>query len=229
MEVHATVTLPGRSGQARDNVINSWAFSVSDIADPNDVWDELRDVLVDFYETTDDLVTTKIARYIGNAIDRSVKPMCRFYNIDAHLSGSPAGSPVAMREFPSALTGAASPTDLPSEVAVVLTMAADFGSDVEFGPGTRPRARDRARVFVGPLNITASETVLGIARPAAEFRTNLAEAGARMARHVGLVDHVVWSRRSANTKPSSNVWVDDAFDTQRRRGQRATTRTARAA
>lgn len=220
MDIHATVTLPGRSGQARDNIINSFAFGVSDVAPPEDVWDELLDVLVEFYEGTDALVTTALSRYMGNAIDRSVKPMCRFYDITGHLSGTPAGSPVAMREFPAALGGSASAVDLPSECAVVLTMAADFGTDVEFGPGTRPRARDRARIFLGPLNQTASQTVLGIARPADELRTNLAEAGARLARHVGLVDHVVWSRRGARTKPSTNVWVDDAFDTQRRRGER---------
>lgn len=226
--VHTTVTLPHRSGLARDNVINSFTFDTVDPLSPG-LYDEIRDSVEEFYNATDALVLVQVGRYINSSISRSTPPIVRMYDVSAHMSGAPAGSPVGTRAFVANLPSSASETGLPNEVAVCLTMAADFGSDVEFGPGTRPRARDRARVYVGPLNITAAFSAVGITKPDTDFRTNLAEAGARLARRLGTANVVVWSRAAAATKPVTHVWVDDAFDTQRRRGERPTSRIERAA
>lgn len=224
--IHATVTMPARSGLARDNVVNSFTFDTIDDLSPT-LFDEITSQLHDFYELADALVVTPISRYIGNFIDRALPPMVRMYDVTGHLGGTPAGSPIAIRDFPAPLTAAASSTDIPSEVAVCLTMAAAYGADVEFGPGTRPRARDRARVYIGPLNITAVTTFGGICRPDPAFRDNLAEAGVRLARGGALAQLVIWSRVGGTTKTVLNAWVDDATDTQRRRGQRPIVRSAR--
>jgi hypothetical protein len=205
----------------RDDVVNTFTFDVIDGGDP-DTYDEIASHIHSFYELTDGLVLTPMSRYIGNAINRSVIPVIRIYDVTAHLGGTPAGSPVAMRDFGTALTPAASATDLPSEAAVAVSFQADYLGDVEFGPSTRPRARDRARIYLGPLNLTAAATTLGICRPDTDLRTNLAESAARLARGGPLAQLVVWSRKGGTTKQVKNVWVDDAFDTQRRRGQAPT-------
>jgi hypothetical protein len=220
---HATVTLPHRSGLARDNVINSFTF---DSVDPltADIFDEIRDALEEFYNATSAEVLVQVGRYINSSISRSSAPIVRIYDVSGHMSGAPAGSPVGTRAFAAALPSSASEIGLPNEAAVCLTMAADFGSDVEFGPGTRPRARDRARVYIGPLNVTAAQTTLGITRPDVDMRNNLAQSGIRLARRFATVNLVVWSRAAASTKTVTHVWVDDAFDSQRRRGERPTSR-----
>lgn len=225
--IHSTVTLPHRSGLARDNVINSFTFDTNDPADAT-IFDEIRDALEEFYTATSDVVLVAVGRYINSSISRSSAPIVRMYDVSAHLGGGPAGSPVGTRAFSAALPNSATETGLPNECAICLTMAADFGSDVEFGPGTRPRARDRARVYIGPLNGTAAQTTLGITKPDVDCRTNIAESGARLARRLSTANVVVWSRAAASTKPVTHVWVDDAFDTQRRRGERPTSRIERA-
>lgn len=225
---HVTVTFPSITGLARDNVVNTFTFNDPLGILPADL-DAIHAAIVQFYEGTDALVVNAISSYMGPAISRSSFPVVRYYDVDGHLNGSPAGSPERIDTGTWSLGGGASSTGLPSEVAVCLTAYADFGSDVEFGPGTRPRARDRARIYLGPLNITAQNTFAGRTKPDGALITNLAEAGARLARAPMGPNWVVWSRRSATVKPITSCSVDDAFDTQRRRGERPTAKTTRAA
>jgi hypothetical protein len=113
----------------------------------------------------------------------------------------------------------------------VLCYHADFGTDAEFGPGgaTRPRARDRGRVYIGPLSasgcISQEATTL---RPfvSDNLRNTLIDAGRRLANFAGLpATWVVWSRKAAAVHNVVALSVDDAFDTQRRRGERPNVRT----
>lgn len=225
---HVTATLPSITGLARDNVVNTFTFNDPLGILPADM-DAIGGAVIQFYEGIDDLVLNPVSSYIGPAISRSVPVTLRYYDVDGHLNGSPAGSPVRVDSAAWTLGGSASSTGLPSEVAVVLTAYADFGADVEFGPGSRPRARDRGRVYIGPLNVTAQTTAIGRTKPDPALITNLAEAGARLARAAMNANWVVWSRRSATTKQVTRVSVDDAFDTQRRRGERPTAKTVRVA
>lgn len=225
---HVTVTLPSVTGLSRDDVVNTFTFHQTGGILPSDL-DDIFTALNQFYEATDALVLNSISSYIGPAMTRSKPVIVRFYDIDGHLNGTPAGSPVLIRGTDWSLGGSASSNGLPSEVAICLTAYADFNGDVEFGPGTRPRARDRARVYIGPLNVTAQTTAIGRTKPDGALITNLAEAGARLARAPMGPDWVVWSRRAAATKIVTSCSVDDAFDTQRRRGERPTAKTTRVA
>lgn len=225
---HVTVTLPAITGLSADNVVNTFTFNQAGGILPSDM-DDIFTALNAFYEQVDALVLNPIASYIGPAVSRSQPVVVRFYDIDGHLNGSPAGSPVLIRPNDWSLGASASATGLPSEVAICLTAYADYLGDVEFGPGTRPRSRDRARIYVGPLNVTAQTTAIGRTRPDPALLTNLAEAGARLARAPMGPNWVVWSRRSATIKPVTKVSVDDAFDTQRRRGIDPTAKTIRIA
>lgn len=111
-------------------------------------------------------------------------------------------------------------TGFPSEVAVTMSFQATPIS------GT-PQARRRNRVFLGPLatalastisvaDVRVSATLLALVDT---FGTNLLAANDASA------IWVVRSELTGDTAPVANGWVDNAFDTQRRRGADATTRS----
>lgn len=224
---HVTVTLPAITGMARDDVVNTFTFNEPGGILPADL-DAIETALFDFYNGTAAPQVNAVSSYIGPAISRSATCTVRFYDIDGHLNGSPVGSPERVDAAAFTLLGSASSSGLPSEVACAITLYADYLGDVEFGAGTRPRARDRGRLFIGPLNLNAQTTAIGRTRPDPGMVTDLAESAARLARAPMGPNLVVWSRRSATVKPVTRVSVDDAFDTQRRRGIEPTAKTFRA-
>lgn len=113
-----------------------------------------------------------------------------------------------------------STTNLPGEVALCSSYRAPLES------GEIP-ARRRGRIYIGPLCSAVLLTGTTVpTRPSSTFRTCVAEATQRLAEDSTLgARWVVWSRVNSSASPIEFGWVDDAFDTQRRRGVAATTRT----
>lgn len=122
---------------------------------------------------------------------------------------------------------------LPSEVAVCLSFQADAVSGLS-------QKRRRGRIYLGPICADTAltvEVVNGQMRPRASVRTVIANAAHDMA--VGtplpILGSVKWAVYSPTTDLTStlddafhditNGWIDDSFDTQRRRGPAPTTRT----
>lgn len=221
--VHTTVTLEHKSGQPRDRVVNTFTFSsVGVIGDFGFL--DVNVALDHFYNDVAAGAASSVSSLISGAMSRTIKPIIRHYDVTGHLAGDPAGSPIAEYDMPNVLDANSGATPLPSEVAICLTAAADFNADVEFGPGTRPRARDRSRLYIGPLH--ASVLDVGAANqpvPSPGAIDTLRFAGAAL-RDDANTTWCVWSRAGQTVKPITNVWVDNAFDTQRRRGERATAR-----
>jgi hypothetical protein len=142
------------------------------------------------------------------------------------LNGTAAGSPANVSSL-TALPAALDPNPLPSEVAICLSYHGSYGSDFEFSPGQRPRQRDRGRIFVGPLirTVVDMDGTTHRPKPSGSVQTSLQQAAARLqAALVPDITWVVWSRKNASVKAVTEVSVDDAFDTQRRRGERAIAR-----
>lgn len=176
-----------------------------------------------------------IAEFISGAVERSALACkVKYYDITAHLSGTPVGSPVAVDSF--TLLGSETNNALPREVSCVVTLRGEDWDQVAVStpggaPGpegdVRPRQRRTGRVYVGPLNTStlANDTnhrsyVSDVCRGALlngffYFQTELVAAGYQLE---------VWSRKNASTYPCVRVEVDDAFDIQRRRGEDATVR-----
>ena len=104
---------------------------------------------------------------------------------------------------------------LPNEVAVCLSYHA--------APPVVPRRR--GRIYIGPLNLnatTAATTSTVPPRPTLAFRTRLATAGAFLRSNA-----VGWAVRSEASDGYSMItdgWVDDEFDTMRKRGPDSTSR-----
>lgn len=109
---------------------------------------------------------------------------------------------------------------LPQEVALCSSFQGDRVSGI-------PQSRRRGRVYIGPLAVAALNDAAG--RPASAFVTALADATeALLLASIadGAYDWVVYSPTDDALVPIDNGWVDNAFDTQRRRGVAASGRTS---
>lgn len=231
-----TVTIAAASGLSEDAVVNQFVFNCDgSVAGAHP---DIDAVLNDFYNAVQ-ASGAKIAQYLSNSLGGTSPAACtvRTYDITDHLDGSPHGSPVAETTFGLAAR-TASTVSLPDEVALVLTLrgtnwasqpieradGADPGSAID-----RPRQRYSGRIFLGPFNSSANVEVDGHGRPSATLRTTILDAAEALSNgiQVGGHDWAVWSRVDATYHEMNSVQIDDAWDTQRRRGVAPTARTTR--
>jgi hypothetical protein len=234
---HVQVILPAASGLLRDSVVNTFTFQAGADLGSSDYGD-IDTAIAHFFNTAASGATQAIGAYIGASVSRSVDVITKHYRVESHLSGSPAGSPAHvgnLGHLVSTISGATG--GFPSEVAIALGFHGPYTGVAEFGggtPPTRPRSRLRGRIYVGPLLLnsvvwsvesTTNRIVVG-----SQIKTDLLAAGAAMFDELaGLspaVNWVVWSRKNADVAVISTLTVDDAFDTQRRRGQDPQVRTS---
>lgn len=217
--VKVEVVLAHLSGLAKDAVVNDFAFTTPSTPPTGAELTAISTALVSFYNTVPS-GHNSIANIIGPTISRvALVHQIRFYDITGHEDGSRAGSPVRVDTWTlNAMTAGAAP--LPTECAIALSFHSPFFSDPEFGIGTRPRSRDRGRIYIGPLVQGTLDHNPPVNRPfvAQSTRETLVTQGAALRDDTGTA-WCVWSRKSAALKTISNVSVDDAFDTQRRRGE----------
>lgn len=230
----ATVSLPSTTGLPEDAATNDYAFLAADTSDAT--LDGITASLVALYNAGP---VNAIGTYISGTRSR-VSSACQidYYNLTGHLDGSPHGSPIRTDLW--TLTPAASGhSNLPDEVALKVTfLAAGWESVPEISPNPTPppatlrlRGRYRGGVYLGPWIVEAMGTVTttNTPRPSATVVGYMATAFATFQDE--RPDWAVWSRADADLKPmavggdSGIVWCDNAWDTQRRRGPAATSRT----
>lgn len=170
----------------------------------SDYLDEIGARLIAAYHLFDSFISTAVSR----AADA-----CEVVLYD--LADPEPRIPVETYTFTLA---AATGTDMPAEVAMVVSYHAAFVS------GT-PNARKRGRFYLGPISCAPGT---GLGRPP----TALINACVDMAELLWTpIDEptVVWAQRSETTgvmSPVATGWVDNAWDTQRRRGNIPTARTS---
>lgn len=213
------VTMPYQSGLPSDVVTNDFAVQSTAGLETGVI-----EALIGFYNSTEVTETFPIASYIGPIVDRTTDA-CK---IDVYVippNNGELGSPVATVNWTLGPTAAAS--SLPLEVACCLSFYAASGA------GVLARRR-RGRVFLGPLtgatlSSDATLPIVGIAfidaltRAASVLKDEVVAAGAVWC---------VWSRGGQKPSPGAPGlfpieagWVDNEFDTQRRRAVKATART----
>lgn len=237
-EALCTVTFASSTGVTSDSVTNTFAFN--GIAADGSQDAALMAKVLDFFNGASALSGWPIARFMSLELVRAANKVdLRVYDIaGGRLDGSPHGSP---RNAMTGTLAAGGPFDnLPTEVACVCSLEAvgraEAPVNVPAGvPGPegdlRPRQRKSGRIYIGPLNTFASGGSPAPVRPAANFIDTIHDAADRL--HDGLTATMapaqwgVWSRKDAEVNDVVAVTVDNAFDTQRRRGPRATTRTRR--
>lgn len=188
-----------------DSSINTWAFASASPTPDTVEMGAIATGLFDFYNELYSLMAVNLASYWGLKVYNWYDPEPRSPLIDADDFGP--------FSFPNL-------TPLPSEVALCLSFRGPYESG-------EPKARRRGRIYVGPLAATTSTSAPNGARPASgvpAFFSDAVEALQAAITPEGVV-HCVWSRADETFYPVVEYWVDNAFDTQRRRGIAPTERT----
>jgi hypothetical protein len=178
---------------------------------------------------------TNLETFIGPQVSRVTLPTIKVYD------GSIPGSPLAVETQAGFRASGAGGYNLPSEVALCLSFRGDYGVRLEEAPDDadldarpeRPRSRVRGRIYEGPFG-TDAVAVGTPGRPVTALMESLLDFGERL-----MGTHLVAGLLAANdvrfsvvsnatggpiAEPVVACWVDNEWDTQRRRGIRATTR-----
>lgn len=155
-----------------------------------------------FYNNTVSGQSAALGSYISPKMDRSTNgSLIAYYDVTTHLDGSPAGSPI--RTVSWTLTTSTASSYLPPGCSACMGYRGDYDSDLEHVGNTRPRSRDRGRIYLGPLTSVANGGAGGlIVDP---FKTDYLLQFNAIARlhNVGETNQfnlVQWSRRSARVK-----------------------------
>jgi hypothetical protein len=173
----------------------------------------------------------KPGSYLGPVLSRATNStIMQAYDVTAHLDGSTAGSPVVMTSF--TLPASTITTQMPEGVCATITLQAPYGTDVEFAPKARPRARDRGRIYFGPLYSTITNTEASTNRSIlnANVMGDLTKWLAAISVYTTPTNSIVynlsvWSRKNALMKKAQEAWVDDRPDYQRRRADQGVAKT----
>jgi hypothetical protein len=195
------VTLKTVDANPENFVTNSWAVFTG--VPPINV----AATVTSFKDFYDDINAT----YWSNAIAQNGH-IVKFYA----LPGTPPNYPFAESTFN--LAAAPTGVPLPSECAIVLSMQ-----------GTRtagaPQARRRGRVYLGPWGSAANTT----GRPTPALATQIASAVQTLNTNLEAQSPIsrlnVWSQADGQGVEITDGWIDNAWDTQRRRGLQYTSRT----
>lgn len=223
--VLAVVTLGKKSGIPADATQNSFVFTTPTTPASNAELSSIGTAIASFYN--DNNTTLAVYSYLSESVSTgSASHKIQHYLLDGHLNGTPHGSPVKTETWQTPFVAT---TALPSEVAICLSFHGAYGADVEFGTGgSRPRARHRGRIFIGPLglNVIDEDATTHETFVTAACRTDITVAANRLRNFsTNGIQWSVWSRVRAAVEAVTGGWVDNAFDTQRRRGNDPSART----
>lgn len=224
-----TVTMDRVSQVPKDRIVNTWAINQY-VPDGGTDDQALLSAFTQFYATDPTGQTASVSEFFGHSLSRAAgDAVFRLYDLDGHLDGSPHGSPVSIKNHQIDVADVTQ-TPLPDEVSVCLTLEGTNRSSTPVEVGTtRPMSRRTGRVFLGPLNTKAVAVVDGYARVATAFTSVVLAALGDLQDDVQAVqpaaDLGVWSRKDAEIYAIEAAYIDNEFDTQRRRGVTATSRT----
>jgi hypothetical protein len=216
----AQVVLQYKSNLPKDVTVNDFVFGE---ATPGSFLGVVTDI-VSFYNVIASGAYS-IAQLLGEQIDRNAgASKIKFYDLTGKLDGSAHGSPVYETTWQLGAEHASGEPSMPEEVAICASFYGSLAGLSEEVGATRPKQRHRGRVFLGPVNnltmTSDSTTKRRVVHPMAQTTIRAACLALAASTH----QWSVWSRRNAATYPVTGGFIDDAFDTQRRRGTKATGR-----
>jgi hypothetical protein len=196
----AQVRLPYKTGASEDVAINAWWFIGATGLNHAAAADEIHFVLREnFYQP------------LGAFFSSVLSPVneIRVYDMDPPPPHVPEIRPMDV------VFGGPAVGNLPEECAIVLT----FHSGEPYTP------RTRGRLYMGPLAYECLESAeTGPCRVAAVAMQAFADRAETVRTYVGQVSWVQHSQTTDTARIVAGGWVDDSFDTQRRRGVTGVTR-----
>lgn len=212
------VTIPLDSGIPEDQLVNTWYFDGDD-AEVGDAayHSAVVTMLTNFYTQIDGVIfPSTVATPLKAKIYDMRDPMPRLPEHEFDINVTPSTH-----------------EPLPNEVALCLSFAAAAGSGLNM-------KRRRGRVYIGPICFDASEVVGSQRRPTAAAMEAITDVANTVLSGIDLgsgppPNSVKWAVYSPTTDATSSIddafndvvrgWVDNAFDTQRRRGCAPTLRS----
>ena len=199
--VRAQVILRSADSIPENYVTNSWAFTGSDVPG---VITGITAALKGFYDYITSTILTSLTAQNGHSV--------KYYNLPGVKPNYPFSEAVWN------LGSAPSSTPLPAEVALCMSFQGQRAAGF-------PQARRRGRIYIGPCNQANNSS----GRPSAGTISTLTTAGANFKAAISALtgDTVwsVWSDRDQTGVEVTDGWVDNSWDTQRRRGYDSTSRT----
>jgi hypothetical protein len=201
--LHTSTSIP------EDNIVNTWTFSGDGTGTTVGDGEAIVDALSAFYIALTD--ESLLSEHFFGGIE--------FFIYEPVLQAPfTLGSPV-FYFFNQTLGG--SGNGFPAEVAICLSWAA--------GPAVGvPANRRRGRIYVGPIALTAGtgDPAVRVTQAAQDF---ILDAYVELANTVGPLGlpPVIWSRTEGTVFFVERSWCDNAFDTVRSRGERASARSTR--
>lgn len=201
------LTFPQDSLLPADYITNTFHFENPAAPIITD-YDNVRDILADFFTVAPTAGGSSLQTYLSSTMGSPVA--VKAYDLSDPLPRAP----VYTSSF--TLTAAGSGL-LPAENAVVLSFQARTESGVD-------QRRRRNRVYLGTWGSNANTTLGQVAstqtlqiQRAAQDMFDAAQASSQW-------QWVIWSPTDQVAKDVDNGWVDNAWDHQRRRGTKASTR-----
>lgn len=202
----AQVVFKGKSGQPADVYTNSFFFRNENFGGTHDsVADQLADDLHEFYNAQPTNVVGGVA--IASALSSAIINL--LYEIRVYDLGDAAPRYPRIRERTLANLSASA---LPSEVCATLSFVA-----------SENQPRSRGRIYLGPLGTSQVTTANGRAVINSSLRIGAMGAALRLMQKPSF-SWSVYSRADGMTKEITGAWMDNAWDTQRRRGELPTER-----
>lgn len=189
------------TGLPKDRVINTFHFETGTELAPT-----IADHLQTFYDSWSEWISPAVSRGDGESF-------FVFYD----MSDPEPRTPIYAQLM--SLEDELSSSSLPLEVALCLSYRAEYASG-------GPSPRRRGRIYLGPWVGEAADMVGSYPRPQGTLLTTIAENASLLAG--ALEDDVAnWKVYSRVDNVLRNViggWVDNEWDTQRRRGRAASNR-----
>lgn len=203
------VELPAKNGLPRDSAINVWHATGLEA----NIY-TYATAIKDFYAKALPS-TSKVCSYLSPS--RTGDLSMKVFDLSDPLPRVPVGDYEWLAEWTP--TGSDS---LPTEVAICLSMTGASESGINM-------ATRRGRVFIGPLatNAMTTDSTTKFAKVGPGPIEVLTQAASRLVNEILDADGhlVVYSRKLGTATNVVGGWVDNAPDTQRRRGQDPTART----
>lgn len=220
MSIHikTTVQLPYPSGLPGDLATNTFYFSTANDEPDEAQWSALINNVVAFYNTAQGTDAAPLGAFMSEYISRS---QCSVRNAPYDpVTGDEIGDAFVV---PFTLAASSDSQDLPLEVAICCSFYSDNPLILD-----RPAARRRGRVFLGPLVVSANESVVDGTPPLVNGNLLTYIAHNCEALMYQMTDDAwTWEIYSRTNRELYNVtggWIDNDFDTIRSRGAEASVR-----
>lgn len=220
--VHITTTLHCRSGMPADDVVNGFTFTGPGVTSV--VAAAAKVAVKAFWQDGGHLCDL-----LAPSISRAAKISFKSYELSSTSGAAPDvripagfGHPFDVSDEFFHTSGELSSVGLPQQIALCLSYRTDYGTSVEHeGAGPRPAERKRGRIFLGPWNDSTSNNFSGPpdyqSAPNHLLSLAIGHAGQALLGAAPAAIFGVWSRKDNLVRPVTQMWVDDRWDTQRRR------------